>query len=168
MLAEFEVQRTIKRTEPWAFTMALAGLIGPSTIHTDTMGIVDGWWREEEGCIVSKLKDAALLLKNVVVVNESAEMNWDLDVKHAKPHRTEKEKTAMTKMLGFVTEANGKAYALAEEGADVDGGHMAAERALATAERLLKEKHSWDAESAARMRKFRSVSWLEKDGERRQ
>ena len=49
MLAELEVQRMIRRAELWAFTMALAGLVGPSTVHTDSMGIVDGVCREEVG-----------------------------------------------------------------------------------------------------------------------
>ena len=38
MCAELEVQRTIKRSE----------LFGPSTIHTDNMGIVDGLWWDED------------------------------------------------------------------------------------------------------------------------
>ena len=37
MLAELEEQRTVKRAESWAFAMALSGLIGPSTIHTDSV-----------------------------------------------------------------------------------------------------------------------------------
>ena len=39
MLAEMDVQRTITRVEPWAFTTALTGLTGPSTIHADGMCI---------------------------------------------------------------------------------------------------------------------------------
>ena len=39
MLAELE--RSIDRAERWAFTMALAGLIGPFSIHTDNMGVID-------------------------------------------------------------------------------------------------------------------------------
>ena len=42
MLAQLEVQRTIKRAGLWFFTMALSCLLGPATIHTDKMGVVDG------------------------------------------------------------------------------------------------------------------------------
>ena len=38
-----------------AVTMAFAGLIGPSTIHTDIMGKNDGLWMRE-GCIGPKQK----------------------------------------------------------------------------------------------------------------
>ena len=50
MLAELEVQRTIKS--------ALSELVGPSTTHTDNMGILDGLWRSEEGCIGQTHNDA--------------------------------------------------------------------------------------------------------------
>ena len=40
--------------------IALASLIGPSTILTDEMGILDGLWRGEEGCLGPKQKDADL------------------------------------------------------------------------------------------------------------
>ena len=42
MMVELEVQRTINRAELWAVTMALSCLIGPSSSHTDNMGIIDG------------------------------------------------------------------------------------------------------------------------------
>ena len=51
MLDELEVQRTIKRTVLWAFTRALSGLLGPSTIHTDSVDNLDGLWRGGERCI---------------------------------------------------------------------------------------------------------------------
>ena len=51
MLAELEVQRMIESAELWAFTVALAGLFGPFTIHTDSVGIIDELWRREEGGI---------------------------------------------------------------------------------------------------------------------
>ena len=62
-LAEMEVQRTTKRAELWACTMALSELVGPSTIRTDRMGILDGLWRGEEGCIGPKEKDADWWIK---------------------------------------------------------------------------------------------------------
>ena len=48
MFATLEVQRTIKRAELCASAIALASLIGPSTILTDEKGILDGSWRGEE------------------------------------------------------------------------------------------------------------------------
>ena len=53
MLAELAVQRTVNMAHPWAFTTALAGLTGSSTIHTDSADIFDGLWRGE-GCIGPK------------------------------------------------------------------------------------------------------------------
>ena len=60
MLAELEVQRTIKRAEPRAFTAALAELVGSSTARIDTMGVLDGPCMGEEGCIGPKHNDADL------------------------------------------------------------------------------------------------------------
>ena len=40
-----------KCAELRAFTVAVAGLFGPSTIHTDSMGIANELWRREEGGI---------------------------------------------------------------------------------------------------------------------
>ena len=63
MLAEIEVQRTIKRAELWLFTMAFSCLRGPATIHTDNMAIFVGPWRGEDGCIGPKQNDAHLWMK---------------------------------------------------------------------------------------------------------
>ena len=41
-------------------TMALPSLIGPSTIHTEHMGSLDGLWRGAEGCSGAKQKYADL------------------------------------------------------------------------------------------------------------
>ena len=57
----------IKRAELWDFTMALAGFIGTSTIHTGSMGNLDGLWSGEEGCIGPKQKDTDLWLHMGVV-----------------------------------------------------------------------------------------------------
>ena len=46
--------------EVWAFAMALSGLVGASTIHTDGMVTLDGLWRREEGCIGPTQKFADL------------------------------------------------------------------------------------------------------------
>ena len=37
----------INRAYLWAFAAAVSGLIGPSTIHTDSMWDLDGLWRED-------------------------------------------------------------------------------------------------------------------------
>ena len=39
-----------------AFTSAVSELLGPFTIHTEEMSILDGSWRGEEGCIWVKNK----------------------------------------------------------------------------------------------------------------
>ena len=92
MLAALEVQRTIKSALSWALTMAVASLIGPSTIHTENLGNVDGSWRREEACTGSKQ------------LAECAEKNGDPEVNHVKVHRTEKEKKATTNMQECVIE----------------------------------------------------------------
>ena len=53
-------QSTIKRAELWAFTMALAGLIGPSTHPNCQYGMIHGLWSREEGCVGPQQKDSDL------------------------------------------------------------------------------------------------------------
>ena len=60
MLAELEVQRTVNTAESRAFTKARAGLVWPSTIHTDRVGIIDVLQRGGEGCCGPKQIDADL------------------------------------------------------------------------------------------------------------
>ena len=88
-----------------------------------------GCWMREEGCIVSKQNDAHLLINIWELLTECAVKNRDLDVKHVKARRTEKE-TAMTKEQTIVMEGHAKADELANDGSDVDGVQMAAARAL--------------------------------------
>ena len=57
MLAEVEVQRTIKRAELWVFTMALSGFSGPSTRPYRQRGHF-GSSRREEGCVGPQQKYA--------------------------------------------------------------------------------------------------------------
>ena len=94
MLAELEVQRTMKRAELCAFTM-LPGRVGPSTIPSDSMSILDGLWRGEEGCIGPTQKDADLWIQNLGLITRLRGKHWDLDVKRVKAHWTEKEWKAM-------------------------------------------------------------------------
>ena len=43
--ADLEVQRTIKRAELTAFLCLSRKVIGPTTVHVDNKGIIDGLWR---------------------------------------------------------------------------------------------------------------------------
>ena len=79
-------------------------------------------WREE-GRIGPKQKDADFWIKCWELLTDCAEKNWDLDVKHVKAHRTEKEKKATTKVHKIVMEEHDKADCLAKGGDDVDGGN---------------------------------------------
>ena len=54
------------------------------------------------------------------------EKHRNLDAKHVKAHCTDKEKQSMTSEEKFVLEGNEKADELAKDGAEVDGGAMAA------------------------------------------
>ena len=89
------------------------------------MSILDALCRREEGWIGPKQKDADLWKTCWEVLSECAEKDWNLDVKHVKAHRTEKEKKIMTQIQEFV-EGNETADELAKAGADVDGVQMAA------------------------------------------
>ena len=143
MVAALEVQRAIKRTELWALTMARAGH-GLSTIHTESMGTIDGLWRG----------------------NKCDEKEWDLDVKHVEAHGTEKEKRRRNKALWC--KAIEKADALAKEGSDADGGQMAAAKAL-TIKQWRKHLHGSLADAGGnyqcmrcgkRNKRARNVPWL--------
>ena len=101
-----------------------------TTIHTHSMGIRDGLWRGEEGCFGPIQKDADLCgSKNGELSIECSEKNWDVDVKHVKAHRMEKETKATTAQYEFVMEGNEKANELGKDGAEADGGAMAATQA---------------------------------------
>ena len=58
--AELKVQRTIKRAELTAFWCLLRKAIGPTVVHVDNKGIIDGLWRGELRCMGTKAKDADL------------------------------------------------------------------------------------------------------------
>ena len=96
MQTELEVQRTINKQELWTATMALASLSGLCRILFENMGILDGHWREKDGCIGPKRNDADLWIILWQLFMECAAKNGDLHVKHVTAHRTEKGKKAMT------------------------------------------------------------------------
>ena len=73
-------------------------------------------WTEAEGCgsIGKQLSCEGL--------EDCAEQQWALDVKHVEAHRTKGEKTATTKERPFMNGCEkAKAYELSKEGPDVDG-----------------------------------------------
>ena len=63
MEADFEVQRTIKRTELAAFLCFLRKVSGPIKVHVDNKGIIDGLWKGEKECIKPRAGDADLWIK---------------------------------------------------------------------------------------------------------
>ena len=133
ILAELEVQRTIKSAEIWAFTMALAEPVGTSTIHTGNLGTWDGLRRGEEGCIGPKQKDAdSWIFCRGELLMDCVKKNSDLDVKHVRAHRTGKEQKAMTVGEQSVRAGNEKADELAKDGPEMDGRAMAAAKAQTT------------------------------------
>ena len=60
MEAEYEVQRTIKRAELTAFLYFLRKVIGPTKVHVDNKGTIDGLQRGEKECIKPRAGDADL------------------------------------------------------------------------------------------------------------
>ena len=58
MQAEYEVQRTIKRAELAAFLCLLRKVCGPTKIHVDNKGIIDGLRKGEKECIKPRAGDA--------------------------------------------------------------------------------------------------------------
>ena len=58
--AGLEVQRTITRAELTAFLCLIRKAIGPTMVHVDNRGIVDGLCRGETRCIGPRAKDADL------------------------------------------------------------------------------------------------------------
>ena len=58
--ANLEEQRTIKRAELTAFFCLLRKAVGPTMVHVDTKGLIDGRWRVEVRCIGPRAKDADL------------------------------------------------------------------------------------------------------------
>ena len=52
--AELEVQLTIKRAELTAFLCLFRKAVGPTMLHVDNKGIMDGLWRAEMRYIVQE------------------------------------------------------------------------------------------------------------------
>ena len=58
--AELEVQRTIKRAELTAFLCLFRKAVGPTMLHVNNKGIIDGLWRAEMRYIGPRAEDADL------------------------------------------------------------------------------------------------------------
>ena len=55
--AELDLQLTIKRAELTAFLCLTRKAIGPTMVHVDNKGIIDGLWRREMRLALSPIKD---------------------------------------------------------------------------------------------------------------
>ena len=62
--AELEVQLTIKRAELTAFLCLFGKAVGPTMLHVDNKGIIDGLWRTEMRYIGPRAEDADLWMLN--------------------------------------------------------------------------------------------------------
>ena len=58
--AQLEVQRTIKTAELTAVWCLIREAVGPTMVHVDNKGIVDGLWRGVMRCIGPTAKNADL------------------------------------------------------------------------------------------------------------
>ena len=124
-----EVQRRIKRADMRALWVALRGLCAPATIHTDSMGILNGLHREEKMCIAPRAEEADLWIGLWEGVEEVRDRDVRLDVMHVKADRTQKEKAKMTLFEKFAVEGNEATDWVAKDGEDLDGSAMVTIRA---------------------------------------
>ena len=72
------MQPAIERTELTAFLSFFRKVFGPTTVHVDNKGIIDGPWRGEMKCIDSRAKKHKSLFERLVTEgNERAdELAW--------------------------------------------------------------------------------------------
>ena len=123
MEADFEVQHTIKRAELTAFLCLLRKVIGPTRVHVDNKGIIDGLRKGEKEWIKPRAGDPDFWMKICDELHGMVERGILVEVEHVKAHRTMKEKEHMS------TEGNEKADDMAEARAMLDEGFMAEARA---------------------------------------
>ena len=93
MVAELEVQRTIKRAELTAFLCLLTKVIGPIKVHVDNKGIIDGLWRGERKCIDPQAGDADLWITNIWRRFAPSSLERNVDGSGARQRRTAQRKT---------------------------------------------------------------------------
>ena len=125
--AELSVQRPIKRAELTAFLCLLRKAIGPTVVHVDNAGIIDGLWRGETRCIAPRAKDADLWILIWEEVHRFHQAGILVEVEHVKsaPHRAGNAATCGSSRK-CITEGHEKAVELAKEGALLDGGFYGA------------------------------------------
>ena len=92
--AVLEVQRTIKTTKSTSFLCLLRKAIGPTVVHVENTGIVDGLWRGEMKCLAPQRRTRRKFTKKAY---------W-WKVEHIKAHRSGKEKQQMSTFENFITE----------------------------------------------------------------
>ena len=107
--------------------MTSARLMGPSTIHTDEWALLMGCGEEKKDALAKSKNMQPYCCKMWELLVLCAESNWDLDAKQMKAHPTENGRKAVTQTSGIWLR---KDTASAKAGADVDGGHTAAVKAL--------------------------------------
>ena len=89
--AEFVVQRTIKRAELTAFFFFFRKVVGPTTVHVDNKGIIDGLWRGEMKCIGPRAKDADVWILIWEELHRVHQESILVEAERVKAHRTERD-----------------------------------------------------------------------------
>ena len=80
--AEFEVQRTIMRSELTAFLCLFRKVSGPIKVHVENKGMIDGLRKAEKRVWLKFLEELHAPVKRGILV----------EVEHVKAHRTKKVK----------------------------------------------------------------------------
>ena len=84
--AELEVLRTIKGAELTAFPCLLWEVVGPTMVHVDNKGIVDGLWRGEMRCVGPTAKGADLWISIWEELYRVHQEGLLVEVEHVKVH----------------------------------------------------------------------------------
>ena len=84
MEAEFEAQRTIKRTELTTFLFLQKKMMGLVKVHVDSKGIIDALWRGERKCVDPKAGDADLRIKMLEELHLFMSKEILMEVEHVK------------------------------------------------------------------------------------
>ena len=89
--AESEVQRSRKKAELTAVRCLLKKVFGPTLVHVDNKGVIDGLWRGEMKCVDPKANDADLWISIWEALHRFHQEGILAEVDHAKstPHRGE-------------------------------------------------------------------------------
>ena len=124
--AEFDAQRTIRRVELAAFLCLFKKVAGPTMVHVDHKGIIDGLWRGDMRCIGSRAKDAGLWIFIGEASHKVHQEGMLVEVEHVKPHRFKREMQQMSLFEKFITEDNEKSRRTSERGSNVGWRRYAA------------------------------------------